>query len=331
MGDYTPMVDIRNNRWDREMTEYITPINRLPVPSWSCEIAGYVTKEACSETGLAIGTPVIVGTTDAGAEAVSTGISQPGDLMVMFGSTIFFVMLADHLMPSPRFWATAWLDPSAFTFQGGTSTSGSLTRWFRDNLSPVEVAAQKSGGTISYTSLARLLKDSLPGAKGLISLPYFEGERTPIYDSEAKGVLFGLSLSHSRADIYRSLLEGIGFGLRHLIDTMLEEGVKPSRIIGAAGGTKNREWMQIVCDIANINMTILEQESSAALGDAFMAGVGAGYYKNLKDNARWVRQVSSITPNPMNTQIYEPYYQIFRRLYEQTKDLMHELDALQRK
>ena len=330
MGDFTPMIDIRKNLWCRETTEYITPLNKLPCPAWSCEIAGKVTKEASLATGLAEGTPVIVGTTDAGAEAVSTGIGQTGDLMIMFGSTIFVVMLTDRLMPSPKLWATAWLDSTAYTLQGGTSTSGSLTRWFRDNLSPLEMAAQNAGGGPAYAALSSLLKDSPPGARGLITLPYFEGERTPIYDPQAKGVLFGLTLSHTRADIYRSLLEGIGFGIRHMIDTMLEEGAKPQCIIAAAGGTKNREWMQIVCDIANIDMTILEQESSAAFGDAFMAGVGVGYYQNLKENSKWVSKVSSVKPNPRNTRIYEPYYRIFRQLYAQTKELMHELDALHR-
>jgi xylulokinase len=259
-ADYTPMVDIQRNCWCRETTEYITPLDKLPVPTWSCEIAGTVTPEAAKETRLAVGTPVIVGTTDAGAEAVSTGVSQPGDLMIMFGSSFYFVLLAEKLMPSELFWATTWLDSSVYTLQGGTSTSGSLTRWFRDNLAPLEFAAQQAGGEPAYAAMARLLKDSPLGSKGLIALPYFEGERTPIHDSEAKGVLFGLTLSHTRADIYRSLLEGIAFGIRHIVDTMTAEGAQPKRIIGAAGGTKNREWMQIVCDIANIEMNILEQD-----------------------------------------------------------------------
>ena len=194
----------------------------------------------------------------------------------------------------------------------------------------MEVANQNSGGEPAYAALAKLLKDSPPGAKGLISLPYFEGERTPIYDSEAKGVIFGLTLSHTRADIYRAILEGIAFGIRHIVDTLLLEGAKPKRIIGVAGGTKNREWMQIVSDIANIEMMILDQESSAPYGDAFMAGVGAGYYEKLSDNSKWVRNVSSIGPNSVNHSVYEPYYQIFSQLYEQTKRLMHDINTLQR-
>jgi len=205
-----------------------------------------------------------------------------------------------------------------------------LTRWFRDNFSAEEMTIQKAGGEPAYTALARLLLDSPPGAKGLISLPYFEGERTPIYDPQAKGLLFGLTLSHSRADVYRSLLEGIGFGIRHMIDTMIEEGAKPKRIFASAGGTRNRGWMQIVCDIANIEMVIPEQESSAPIGDAFMAGVGVGFYKNLKESSKIIKKVSTLKPNPANTQIYSKYYQIYRQLYEQTKNLMHDLDAFRR-
>ncbi len=330
MADYTPMADIRKNSWSREITEYITPLDKIPVPSWSCDIAGSITKQASDETGLVEGTPVIVGTTDAGAEAVSTGINEPGDLMIMFGSTIFVVMLAEKLMPSPKLWATAWLDSTAYTLQGGTSTAGSLTRWFRDNFSAEELAVQKSGGELAYAALAHLLRESSPGANGLITLPYFEGERTPVYDTQAKGVLFGLTLSHTRADVYRSLLEGIGFGIRHMIDTIVEEGAKPKRIIASAGGTRNRGWMQIVCDIANIEMVIPEQESSAPIGDAFMAGVGVGFYKNLKESSKIIKRATVLKPDPANTKIYRDYYRIYRRLYEQTRDLMHDLDSYRR-
>ena len=181
----------------------------------------------------------------------------------------------------------------------------------------------------AYTALADLLHDSPPGANGLIMLPYFEGERTPIYDSKAKGAIFGLTLSHTRADIYRSILEGIAFGIRHIIDSIVDEGIIPKRIIGTAGGTKNRGWMQIVSDIANIEMMVLEEESSAAYGDAFMAGVGIGEYHKLSENFKWVKEVSIIKPNPLNQELYEKQYKIFRNLYQESKDLMHEIHEIQ--
>jgi len=249
-------------------------------------------------------------------------------MMMMFGSSFFFVMLTEKLLPSEKFWATPWLDSSAYALQGGTSTSGSLTRWFRDNFAPMEVSIQNSGGESAYSALAKLLRESPPGANGLITLPYFEGERTPIYDSDAKGMIFGLSLRHSRADIYRSIIEGISFGIRHILDSLLETGAQPKRFIGVAGGTKNREWMQITSNIANIEIDILAKHGSAPYGDAFMAGVGAGFYKDLSENSKWVGNMISINPNSSQTEKYHPYYQIFRELYEGTKSSMHQLAKL---
>jgi xylulokinase len=330
MAEYTPMVDIRRHQWHPETTAYITPVDKLPNPDWSCELAGVVTDQASRQTGLAAGTKVIVGVTDAGAETVSTGANQPGDLMIMFGSSFFFVLLADKLIPSKKYWAAPWLDDSAFTIQGGTSTSGSITRWFRDNFGGQEVANQLAGGKNAYAALADLLNDSPPGARGLISLPYFEGERTPIYDSKARGTVFGLTIGHTRADVYRSLLEGIAFGIRDIIETIAEEGIFPKRIIGTAGGTKNRGWMQIVSDIANIEMTILETESSAAYGDAFMAGVGLGEFKSLSENNKWVKNVSTIKPNFANAILYKDLYKVFKGLYPDTKHHMHFLHDFQR-
>ncbi|HSN94259.1 MAG TPA: FGGY-family carbohydrate kinase, partial [Anaerolineaceae bacterium] len=327
-ADFTPMLDLRHHCWHTETTRYVGPLEKLPIPTWSCEIAGPLTAQAARETGLVAGTPVIVGTSDAGAEVVSTGASQPGDLMIMFGSSCFCVLLTDKLMPSKKLWATAWLDSSAYTLQGGTSTAGSIIRWFRDQLAPLEMATQASGGELAYVAMARLLEDSPLGAHGLLALPYFEGERTPIYDSEAKGMLFGLTLSHTRADIYRALLEGIAFGIRHMIDVMREEGADIRRIIGAASGTKNRAWMQIVSDIANVDMDILEQESSASYGDALMAGVGVGIYDSLKDCAKSGRGTFTIRADPEKHRLYEPYYQMFQQLYKQNKSLMHRLSAL---
>jgi xylulokinase len=330
MADFTPMMDIRKKCWHSETTNYITSVDKLPTPSWSCEIAGGVTKEAAKETGLIPGTKVIVGTTDAGAEMVSSGGNKPGDMMMMFGSSFFFVMLTEKLLPSEKFWATPWLDSTAYALQGGTSTSGSLTRWFRDNFAPIEVAAQKTSGNSAYAALAKLLDESPPGAKGLITLPYFEGERTPIYDPLAKGTIFGLTLRHTRADIYRSMLEGIAFGIHNIIDNLLKLDAKPQRFIGVSGGTKNKEWMQITSNIANIEIELLNKSSSAPYGDAFMAAVGAEIYDNLSESSKWIAHSRTVTPESEMTRLYQPYYEIFSDLYENTKSLMHRISKLPR-
>ena len=231
-------------------------------------------------------------------------------------------------MPTDNYWALNWLEPATFAFVGGMSTVGSLTRWFRDNLSPLELADEKAYGKNAYAAIADLLKDSPLGAKGLVALPYFEGERTPMYDPDAKGVLFGLTLKHTRADIYRALLESIGFGIRHNIDGMLAASIYPKRILAVGGGVKNLAWMQMISDIANIEMAVPSQQIGSSYGDAFLAGVGIGLFSNMGEIRKWVRYTHSIIPNPEATDNYQPLYRIYRELYNQTRGLMSDLAAL---
>ena len=234
-------------------------------------------------TGLAAGTPVITGTADAAAEAISAGLANPGDLMVMYGSSIFFILKTDRLYNSPHFWGTRFLEPDTYAVAGGMSTAGSLTRWFRDNFAAGEVAAESAGGENAYAALAELAAASPPGARGLVALPYFAGERTPIFDPDAKGLLVGLTLSHTRGDVYRALLESVGYGIRHNLDAMRAEGMAPARILAVGGGTLNRAWMQMVSDIAGIEQHIPAQQIGAAYGDAFLAGVGIGMFGGTRD------------------------------------------------
>ncbi len=322
---YGPLYDIHRFKWNDRAALHITPPDRLPKTTWSCDIAGQVTAEAARETGLAQGTPVITGTIDAAAEAVSTGVADAGDMMCMFGSSIFFIMKTQQRIKTEHFWSAHFLEPGTFAFMGGMSTSGSLTTWFRDRFARKEVLREQSGGESAYEALSREAAQSSPGANGLIALPYFEGERTPLHDPKAKGVLFGLGLSHTRGDIYRALLEGVGYGIRHNLEAMGQEGVSPRRILAVGGGTKNPLWMQSVADIANVTLLLPGQSAGACYGDAFMAGVGVGMFKNLGEINCWVKTEKAFTPNPENHQRYGPFYRIFRSLYDNTRQLMHEL------
>ena len=320
-----PLIDIQNRRWDKKIAESIVPIEKLPGLKWSCEIAGYVSAAAAVETGLAQGIPVITGTADAAAEAISCGLSDVGEMMLMFGSSNFFILKTDELIPTRRFWSGTWLDDGGYTISGGMSTTGSLTRWFKDVFN-LENADELSENI--YETMEKLLDQSPSGAKGLIALPYFEGERTPIQDPEACGVFFGLHLNHNRADIYRALLESVGFGIRHNLDALREEGIEAKKIIGIGGGTRNLGWMQLICDIAEIEMTIPSQQIGACFGDAFMAGVGVGLFKDLSEIKNWVKVKNILTPDEPSHKKYIPYYRIYRDLYERVSDQMHELSRI---
>jgi len=322
---YAPMYDVYKKEWDAVGARPITPLERLPKTYWSDQVVGQVTAEAARLTGLAEGMPVVAGTCDAAAEAISTGVAEYGDMMLMFGSSIFFILKTDGLVPTEHFWSSNFLEPGTFAFLGGMSTSGSLTTWFRDQLAQLEVSQEKAGGENAFSILARLAEASPIGAKGLIALPYFEGERTPLHDPKARGMWFGLSLKHSKGDLYRALMEGVAFGIRHNFEVMESEGVHPKRILAVGGGTKNPLWLQMVADNCAVELAVPEQQIGASYGDAFMAGCGIGIFKDLSEVRQWVTMKDVVKPNPAARAQYDPYYQIFRELYTSTKGLMHRL------
>ncbi len=327
---YAPLMDIESISWFDKAAEIITPIEKLPELVWSCDVVGTVTDKAAQVTGLASGTPVIAGTIDAAAEAISAGLSEFGDMMMMLGSSNSLILKSDKLIRTENFWGLNWMEPDTYAVVGGMSTVGSLTRWFRDNLAPIELAAQKNGGQNAYAIISKLASDSSPGANGLLALPYFEGERTPIYDPNAKGVFFGLTLKHTRADLYRAILESVGYGVRHNMECLLADGLSPKRILAVGGGTMNLAWMQIISDIANIEMVIPDKQMGSSYGDALMAAVGVGILGDLKESTKWIHYKNEIKPNPDTLTKYNNFYRIYRELYKHTKHIMHDLSAIMR-
>ncbi|MBA2278232.1 MAG: FGGY-family carbohydrate kinase, partial [Chloroflexia bacterium] len=324
-----PLVDIETLEWDDRFAEPIVELDKLPALRWSTEIAGTVTASAAEETGLAEGTPVTAGTVDAAAEALSVGVVEPGDMMVMYGTTMFFILVTDRPVPDARMWATGYVLPGTYDVAGGMATTGALTRWFRDELGGVERAAEADGGPNAYAALADLAAKVPAGADGLVCLPYFAGERTPINDPDARGVFAGLTLSHTRGHLYRALLEGTGYGVRHNLETLREMGAEPKRLVAVGGGAQNRLWLQIVSDAAGMAQTVPERTIGAAYGDAFLAGLATGLIPSLDALSRdWVRVATVLESRPTEQARYEPYYRVYRDLYDHAKPDLHELARL---
>ena len=311
----SPFYDVAENDWCFDLAPGIVSREQLPELMWSTEIAGGITREAAAITGLAKGTPVTCGTIDAAAEAVSVGVLEPGEMMIMYGSTIFIIMPTERRLTDTRLWYAPWLFKGGHTAMAGLATSGTLTHWFRDQF------ARELPNDQAFMELAKEAEASPPGAKGLMVLPYFSGERTPIYDINAKGMIFGLNLTHDRGDIYRAMLEGIAHGTAHVTSTFAEAGAAPNAIRAVGGGTKNEVWAQATSDISGLSQTICAKTIGASYGNAFLAALAMGDVQHT-DILKWNEAERVITPRTETAETFQRQHQIFRALYDRTKDLM---------
>jgi xylulokinase len=315
-ANFSPLYDVQTQTWVDDLADDIIPLAKLPRLLWSDEIAGHITSAASSQTGLAEGTPVTAGTIDAAAEALSVGVDQPGDMMMMYGSTIFIILRAQSQVSDARIWYAPWLFEGEHASMAGLATSGTVTHWFRDQLAP------DLPSDTAFVALAQEAAASPPGANGLLMLPYFSGERTPIHDVNAKGAIFGLNLTHTRGDIYRALIEGIAHGTRHVTDTFAQLGQAPNQLLAVGGGTKNTLWLQTTSDITGIDQIVCEKTTGASYGDAFLAALAVGLVVR-SDMAKWNPVVEFISARPDPT--LDKAHNLFLRLYTQTRDIAQEL------
>ena len=317
-ANFAPLYDVDRFAWTDELAPDIIGLDKLPETIWTTEIAGTVTPEAAAETGLAAGTPVTCGTIDAGAEALSVGVLDDGDMLLMYGSTIFIIEITPVRVLDARLWYAPWFFPGKHVAMSGLATSGTLSHWFRDQF------GKELDPATAVMALALEAEGSPPGANGLVLLPYFSGERTPIHDTEAKGVLFGLDLTHTRGDIYRAVFEGIAFGTRHVFETYADVGHPPRAILAAGGGTKNRVWSQATSDVSGRTQIVREKTVGASYGDAFLAALAIGDVQP-RDIHQWNPVARQITPDASLADLYARRYRVFRELYERNRDLMREL------
>ena len=314
-SQYDPLYDIDRQDWAHDWLHELSPRVSPPQLFWPAEVVGTVHAQGAAATGLPEGTPVCAGTVDAWAEGLSAGVRRPGDLMLMYGSTMFFVQVLESLVKHSGLWTTAGVEPGTYTLAAGMSTSGSLTAWI-----------QAQSGGAPFPQLTREAAAIAPGSDGLLLLPYFAGERTPLFDPDARGVIAGLSLTHGRGHLYRAALEGIGFGIRQILDLYGATAGAPQRLVAVGGGTNGGLWTQIVSDITGREQDVPDQTIGASLGDALLAALGT---QLVPASTNWATVGTTLQPNPANSELYDDLYDHFRDLYSTTRDIVHRLSALQ--
>ncbi|WP_026448811.1 FGGY-family carbohydrate kinase [Actinopolyspora mortivallis] len=311
-----PIYDLRGGRWFPDWAERVAPGVELPDLAWPTEVVGHVGRRAAAETGLPEGLPVTAGTVDAWAEAASVGVREPGDLMLMYGTTMFFVQVVREPLAHPALWSTRGAYPDTYTLAAGMATSGAVTDWMRGLF----------GG--EFGELLRAAAEVPPGSRGLLLLPYFAGERTPVFDPDARGTVCGLTTAHGRGELYRAALEGIAYGVRHNLEVMADSGAPAERLVAVGGGTTGGLWTRIVSDVTGRPQSIPAETVGACYGDALLAGVATN---TAVDPRNWNPVVDTVEPDEAATARYAEFYRHYRKLYESTVDTAHFLAAQQRR
>ena len=292
------------------------------------EVVGELRREAAEELGLEPGTLVAQGALDAYSGALGLGVVEPGKLAFITGSSHVMIGQAPEPLYGQGLWGayTDALVPGQYTIEGGQASTGSVVAWFKNNFAGDANAKAESRGTDPYEVLNDMAREVPIGSDGLIVLDYFQGNRTPYADPLARGMMWGLSLSHGPGHVFRAILEGICYGTEHVFRTMREHGFEPQETVVAGGPTKSDLWMQMHADVSNTPMYLTRMGGVApVLGSTMLAAVGAGVYPDISTAAENMVHVERmVEPDPETHEAYSFYTDRYTETYHQMKDLMHE-------
>ncbi len=303
----TALFDVVNRRWSFELADALG-VDRSIFPQVyeSSDITGQISKEAAEATGLQPGIPVVGGGGDQAASAVGNGIVEPGIVSCTLGTSgvVFAHMEKVAYDPAGRVHTFCHAVPGKWHVMGVTQGAGLSLQWFRNQLAP---------GT-PYRQLMDEAVKALPGSDGLFWLPYLMGERTPHLDATIRGGWIGLTARHTRADLIRSLIEGVCYSQRDGLDIIEELGVPVHSVRFSGGGAKSPVWRQILADILNKQVVTLASSEASAYGAAILSMVGTGAFASVSEACTAViRETDCIDPG--NQAIYQHGHKTYQALY----------------
>ena len=310
-GLCTPFYNFTGNQWEYDFCENIGfDQSKLPDIITSESVIGYVTRDAAEFTGLPMNTPVVCGAADFSLACLGTGINKENTASIMLG-TAGNLMMPNAKKTDNRLINSIYLSGEKLVF-GGVLAGRNIT-WFLglfNNKDPdmLNILTQKASSID-------------PGSEGLIYLPYLNGERTPIWDANARGVYFGLSTQHRQGHLFRAILEGTSFALREIAEIFSESGSPIEAAIVIDGGSKNKLWKQIISDILQIPITTGSANSGTQLGAAFLCALAIGNRKHYFEINEWLETGLTTHPNPDKYSKYNRLYEGYKNLYQNVKDL----------
>ncbi len=314
------LYDVRLHEWHMPYLEHagIDPAILPPVRR-PTEIVGTIGKEVAAETGLRVGTPVVAGSADHVAAGLAAGLTQDGDVLLKFGGAGDILYCAGRPEPDPHFYFDYHDIPGLTLISGCMATSGSLVKWFTNTLA----------GGMPLAALDSEAEAIPPGAGGIVALPYFLGEKTPIFDPAARGVFAGVMLHHTRAHLYRAVLEAVCYGFAHHLALFSEASRPIRRVCATDGGSRSRLWMQIAADVVDRPLQVVAGEAASALGVAFVAAMGVGMFTDWHEMIRFISQGPLYQPQRANVERYQKGFALYRDLYTRLQSFLPELGQLE--
>jgi xylulokinase len=329
----TCLLDVQHGRWSSELLAVLDLDPSLLPPVIPADaVAGTISDDVAALTGLIAGTPVAGGGADNACGAVGNGVVRPGLALVSIGTS--GVVLAhtntpqvDVSGPVPRIHTFNHAVPDAWYLMGVTQGAGLSLRWVRDNIGLPEMAVERWAGSDAvdaYDLLAQEAAAAPAGSDGLLFLPYLQGERTPHLDASARGGWFGLTASHTRRHLIRSVLEGVAFSLKDCFSIMREQGLSIEQVRATGGGAKSPLWRQIIADVLGVELVTTDNEEGPAFGAALLAGVASGVYPSIAQACEATVRIADYTaPQTETSGVYAENYEVYRALYPALKPLYH--------
>ena len=333
-GNIGGVYDLNARTWSGEMLAALgIPASFMPArlvnPS---DIVGGLTPAAAAKLGLRTGTPVMAGGIDAAVATYAAGVVKPGEHVAMIGTSMCWGYIAPTTDAANRLIAYPYVVGTAddlYVF-GGAGTAGAAVSWFREQFCHAETRNARERDIDPHQLLDKAAVEIAPGADGVVFLPYLMGERSPVWDSSASGAFVGLNLFHTRAHLYRAVLEGVTFALRH----NMEAGAKGSvslepRLIVVGGAAKSDLWMQIVADVTNYPIWTIREDVEAAIGAARLAALGCGLVH--ASDAGWITLVERARPNRAAVEHYNGIFEVYVDLYPALSASMSKLSGMRQK
>jgi xylulokinase len=288
-----------------------------PVPAGT--ILGGLLPDVAASLGVAAGTSVVAGHVDAFSSFHGAGIREPGDALDAGGTAGGFGVYWDRPLDVQGAFCTPAPIPGRFVIGGAMAATGKALDWFRDTV---------LGGESSTEALIAEAAATSPGANGLLFLPYLAGERSPIWDPEARGVLAGLTLAHGRGHITRAILEAAALSIRHVAEPILSAGVTVRSMVVTGGPAHSDPWNQIKADVTGFAIEVPFILETAVLGSAIVGAVGVGAYADLPTAiAAMTTIVRRLTPDASHRALYDDLYDAYERLYPATAPILRGLGA----